>query len=271
MPHGSRSSAKGIQERSKLTFRLNLIADHGEEKLKANLPEKIDLRSYSPSVYSQGELGSCVAQSICAGIRLRNRKINSYQSTLSRWTSGSSVPEITPSRLGLYWHARIEEGLPSTMDTGSTIHSGLLSVEKFKLFDESLWPYDVSKFAQEPPIHTFVEASKYKVVEYSKVENNELMIKHMISQGYPVACGIVVYPSMMSHAVLVSGLVPRPKGGEKTIGGHAILLVGYDDANEVFLFQNSWGTVWGDDGFGRLHYDYVTKYGADFWAIERFA
>jgi hypothetical protein len=250
---------------------LNLVSDHGEGKLKQSLPKKTDMRVHSLSIYSQGELGSCVAQSICAGIRLRNRKINSDQTLLSRWTLGSKVPEITPSRLGLYWHARIEEGLPSNMDTGSTIHSGLLSVEKFKLFDESLWPYDVKKFSLEPPINTFVEASKYKVVEYSKVENNLLMLKHMLSQGYPIACGIVVYPSMMTHSVLVSGTVPMPSVREKTIGGHAILLVGYDDDTSTFLFQNSWGTVWGDSGFGRLTYDYVDRYGADFWAIERFA
>jgi hypothetical protein len=271
IPHSRRSDPEKVQVRSKLMFRMNHINEHGEDKLKSTLPEKMNLSSHSATIYAQGDLGSCVAQAICAGIQLRNRKINNDQSLLSRFTRGSAVPEFSPSRLALYWHARIEEGLPSNVDTGSTIHSGILSVEKFKLFDESLWPYDVSKYAVEPPLLTALEAIRYNSVEYSKIQNNTLMLKHMISTGFPVACGIVVYHSMMSHGVLVTGTVPMPSGKETCLGGHAILLVGYDDASSTFIFQNSWGSIWGDRGYGRLSYDYITKYGADFWAIEKFA
>jgi C1A family cysteine protease len=44
---------------------------------------------------------------------------------------------------------------------------------------------------------------------------------------------------------------------ETLLGGHAILLVGFDDKTMVFKFQNSWSSSWGDRGNGYLPYNYV--------------
>jgi hypothetical protein len=40
-------------------------------------------------------------------------------------------------------------------------------------------------------------------------------------------------------------------------GGHAVCIVGYRDDGR-FIVRNSWGTTWGDNGFGYLHPDYIT-------------
>ena len=37
-------------------------------------------------------------------------------------------------------------------------------------------------------------------------------------------------------------------------GGHAVAIVGYDDNG--FIFKNSWGTGWGDKGYGWVSFDY---------------
>lgn len=39
---------------------------------------------------------------------------------------------------------------------------------------------------------------------------------------------------------------------------HAVLLVGYNDAEQYFLVKNSWGVNWGEDGYFRIAYDDVT-------------
>ena len=41
-------------------------------------------------------------------------------------------------------------------------------------------------------------------------------------------------------------------------GDHAILTVGYDDANQCFIVKNSWGTGWGESGFFRIAYSEIT-------------
>ncbi len=49
-------------------------------------------------------------------------------------------------------------------------------------------------------------------------------------------------------------------------GGHAILIIGYDDTNQYFIVKNSWGTTWGEAGFFRIAYSQLTnavQFGAD--------
>jgi hypothetical protein len=38
------------------------------------------------------------------------------------------------------------------------------------------------------------------------------------------------------------------------------VLVGYDDPNECWIIKNSWGTYWGEDGYGRIRYGELEKH-----------
>lgn len=49
--------------------------------------------------------------------------------------------------------------------------------------------------------------------------------------------------------------------------GHALLLVGYD--NHGFLFKNSWGTDWGDEGYAYMSYDFHRLFAMEILAISR--
>jgi C1A family cysteine protease len=42
-------------------------------------------------------------------------------------------------------------------------------------------------------------------------------------------------------------------------GGHAILIVGYDDVGGYFIAKNSWGTNWGESGYFRVAYSQVNS------------
>ena len=75
---------------------------------------------------------------------------------------------------------------------------------------------------------------------------------------------------MMADDVAKTGIVPLPTTQEKVLGGHAIVAVGYDDQTQRFKFRNSWGTGWGDQGYGYVPYAYLTdnNLASDFWTIR---
>jgi C1A family cysteine protease len=62
--------------------------------------------------------------------------------------------------------------------------------------------------------------------------------------------------------------LPGPK--EKLLGGHAVLAVGYDNAKQVFIVRNSWGTSWGQKGYFTMPYAYLTdsSLADDIWTIR---
>ncbi len=67
-----------------------------------------------------------------------------------------------------------------------------------------------------------------------------------------------------------TGIVPMPGGNEKSLGGHAVLAVGYDDTKQMFLVRNSWGNGWGIGGYFWMPYQYLDdrKLSDDFWTIR---
>ena len=76
-----------------------------------------------------------------------------------------------------------------------------------------------------------------------------------------------VYESFESAAVAKSGIVPIPGHHEKKVGGHCVVLVGYDDSKSMFIVRNSWGTSWGQEGYFMMPYVYMTnaRLSSDFW------
>jgi C1A family cysteine protease len=75
----------------------------------------------------------------------------------------------------------------------------------------------------------------------------------------------------MSANVTRTGNMPYPNTRrERFLGGHAVMLVGYNKNKNVFIARNSWGKVWGDKGYFYMPFDVVrnTRMSSDFWIIK---
>ena len=95
-------------------------------------------------------------------------------------------------------------------------------------------------------------------------------MKSCLASGFPFIFGFSVYESFESESVAKTGKASLPKKGEKMVGGHAVMAVGYDDSQGRFIVRNSWGSTWGKVGYFTLPYDYLTRddLSADFWTIR---
>lgn len=238
--------------------------DHRDRKLPRHtedgaLPPSADLRPTCPDVVDQGQLGSCTANGSTSAMEFLYKK------------AGQENPLL--SRLYLYYVTRVRvEGTPATEDSGCMIRDVMKALASIGTCKDATWPYDISKFSDSPPPAADAEAAENEILQYLACTDLNA-VKQSLADGYPVVIGFSVPENMMSDACAQTGIVQYPGPQEQIIGGHCVLAVGYDDAKQLITFENSWGTGWGDQGFGYLSYKFYADTGNgpladDCWTIR---
>jgi C1A family cysteine protease len=221
----------------------------------APLPDIVDLRPGSPPVEDQGDLDACTANAWVAAIQILDRS--------------DGIPNQSGSRLYLYFNQRALRG-NQARDCGAFIRDGAMALAKQGLCRESKWPYDISKFATKPDVDCYLEGMNRQALIYSRVNQIELDLCTALAQGHAIVLGMTIYQSFETATVARTGMVPMPGDHEQTLGGHAVLAVGYNRARKLFTVRNSWGPDWGDRGYCYLPFSYLlnTKLAQDFWIIQ---
>jgi C1A family cysteine protease len=175
-----------------------------------------------------------------------------------------------PSRLFIYYNERQMEHTVQS-DAGAMIRDGIKSIAKQGVCEETEWPYDIAKFAEQPPAPAYADAKANLAIQYQRLARAVDVMRGCLASGYPFTLGISVYDSFESQDVAQSGIVPMPGPHESLLGGHAVLAVGYDHPHQRFIVRNSWGTRWGMRGYCTIPYAYVTNdnLSDDFWTVRR--
>jgi C1A family cysteine protease len=221
---------------------------------QVRLPSVVDLRSYCTPIEDQGSLGSCTGQAIAGAIEMLNKRNNKPTDV---------------SRLFIYYYERLIEGTVN-YDSGAYIRDGIKACYTYGAPLERLWPHDIGKFRTRPSESANIDAAQRKVTLYERATDFDACI-NALSNGYSVVVGFTVYTSFMTPIVYKSGIMPYPNTKkEKILGGHAVLLVGYDNTAQRFIARNSWGTSWGANGYFYMPFDVIknTNMSADFWVIK---
>lgn len=218
------------------------------------LPPLVDLRDQDSPIEDQGQLGSCTSFATGAAIRFARRK--------------ESLPDFVTSHLFLYYNSR--SVFSKSTDSGATIRDAIKAAARQGDCPETEWPYDISRFAVKPPALAYKDAKTDRALKYQAVSQNLTVMKNCLAQGLPFVIGISVYSSFESQDVASTGIVPLPKNNEQLLGGHALLVVGYRDADLHFIVRNSWGSGFGDGGYVYLPYAYLqdSNLSSDFWVIQ---
>ena len=227
-------------------------------RLRAQLPNYTLRPSFAPfSPYDQGALKSCVANALAAPIQLK------------RFLGVKGAKPFMPSRLFIYYNGRVRE-YDVMADAGMQIVTGIRTLVDEGVCSERTWPYNIARFRTYPSPAARREGKKCQLLKYERVLQDAVQMKGCLLAGNPVVTGFVVYDSFMTAAVAKTGRAPLPLAGERALGGHAVVLVGYDDGPGLWLLRNSWNVAWGDKGYFTLPYEYLLspKLAFDFWAID---
>jgi C1A family cysteine protease len=221
-----------------------------------DLPSKVDLRDKCPAVYDQGDLGSCTANALAGLSEFLMIK--------------QGLTPYVPSRLFIYYNERAIEGSISD-DAGASLSDGASVMGTFGAPHESLWWYNTAKFKTKPNKSVYTDGAKHRLHEVTRVQQNLDAFRKVLASGVPFVGGFTVYSSFESPSVAANGIVSMPSVDEDVLGGHAILIVGYDDVARHFIVRNSWGSGWGDKGYFYMPYDYLlsSDLADDFWTASK--
>ncbi|MCO4294530.1 C1 family peptidase [Solitalea sp. MAHUQ-68] len=100
-------------------------------------------------------------------------------------------------------------------------------------------------------------ASTHKITSWGTVNYKNITdVKTLVSSNVPVLIGFTVDDSFYNMGK--SGWVWKKKSG-RSYGGHAVAIMGYDDAKQAFKVQNSWGTGWGLNGYFWIDYGLLSS------------
>jgi C1A family cysteine protease len=225
---------------------------------KVSLPSKVDLRTNFPPVYDQGNLGSCTANALCS--------VYEFEEVDENVNKG-----FKPSRLFLYYNERLLENSVKE-DAGAMLSDGIKSLQTHGICSEKDCPYVIEKFKNKPTKTAYSNALKHKAIIASNIHQDVTSMKLSLFNKNPFVVGISVYESFESDEVAKTGMVPIPDiTKEQCLGGHAVVVVGWDDEKKVWILRNSWGDKWGDKGYFYLPYLYLldSNLSSDLWNISK--
>lgn len=235
------------------------VADTREIKILA----EVDPREEMQSPYDQGQLGSCDPNSWVGAAE--------YDAILN-----GNDPGIL-SRLFVYYVGRVLEGTVN-FDSGLQGRTGGKVLRKYGAPLEELWPYIVQEFTRKPSERAYETADVNKIGKYihpglgGTTEHRIQEFKKVLSNKQTIPFGWTVFENFESSAVASSGVLDMPEAGEKKLGGHETVIVGYLKSEpEHCLVRNSWGTEWGLNGYYLMPWEYAAsaKYASDWRSIYR--
>lgn len=210
------------------------------------LPPRVDLSKDMPPPGFQGDLSSCVGWAMAYGLK-------SYQEKLEQrrpYFKGSNLdPNTVFSPSFIYNQAN------NGRDAGVYYPDAFNVLSQVGAATWADMPYDGRDYQSQPSPEVKARARRYRIDFWRQVNAQDTKeIKAHLNAGFPVLIGAAVDEAF---AKLPAGKKWSSMG--RAVGGHAMIVVGYDDGKQGFRVMNSWGRDWCDGGYCWVDYDFFRK------------
>ncbi len=227
-----------------------------------DVPPCVDWREYCERVDDQRNFNTSSANACVGLLQYYERRANGRI--------------IDPSRLFVYKTARRLSNC--TGDNGANLRATWKAIVRFGTATERVWPFEPQNLDAEPDAFAYSFDKRFSSMRYVRLDvagnsgdDTLRSVKAFLAAGFASVFGFPVHDSIRQDPD-----IDFPSAYDSAIGGQAVMAVGYDDTRRyrsdkgALLVKNSWGTGWGEAGYGWLPYDYVRKQlAADFWIILR--
>lgn len=252
-------------ENSNVDVGLGVIPDtfDGRDYIKVPhtgpLKERIDLSAHGrQEAWYQGRVGSCTGFASAALVR------NLY---------GRLSPEGAwdPAPLWIYWHARKFYGTVDR-DSGAPLRCVMRAMHKVGIAPLQVHP-TLDDWRIEPSHTADAVAGLLKIRDYQRIIVGpgapEAMMSCLCHESLPLLVAVNLFWHAQNGAA-GSGELRMPVPGEGRVGGHAMMIDGYDMATQRFYGWNSWGKTWGKRGRFSIPFEAFTSFDTaiDIWTFS---
>lgn len=217
------------------------------------VPPRFSLRSFCPTPQNQGDRGDCVGWAVAYAAR------TILEARQKHWV-GDEITRKAFSAAFVY--DQVKPVTDSNCVAGATLPAALQVLKEVGALPRYLYGDSCHRQPLRPDWLLMAESNRlthYQRLFDSGAPSKSLYIKRSLAAGKPVVVGI----RCCTHSFLFpDGDVWQPQTQEpvemgQSYGGHALTVIGYDDARYggAFEVMNSWGTSWGKGGFLWIRYD----------------
>lgn len=208
------------------------------QDLAAAPPNKVDLREPWWVVKDQGSTGACAgfsSSSLAEYCFTKTKRINAGETVSPRpiWMAAKETDKFTD-----YPTTFIEQ-------EGTSLNAVLNFLQRYGCVRESVMPF--SSLYTQTVQQFYAQSAALRIASYYNVGKTQSSWKQWLSKYGPLYVAINVDASWM-EASKTSGYLTQYNTSQ-IYGGHAVLICGYDSDKDYFIFKNSWGTSWGDQGY----------------------
>jgi C1A family cysteine protease len=212
-------------------------------------PASVDLRAAWWAINDQEDTGSCVGWATADGV-VRHHMVkagklanNVLLSPRFVWMASKETDEFT---------ARPETFIE---EAGTSLKAAVDIVRKYGAVTNQLLGFHIAtKMYTGSETAFFAAAAQRKIASYFNLHRDLNQWKSWLASHGPILAALSV-DKTWDNAKNTGGNIDvfQPN---TVRGGHAIAVVGYTAAGR-FIVRNSWGTGWGDQGFGYVSAAYI--------------